>query len=161
MSLHANSKPEGNRIKWKLARGDAFTLGTLGQPLAPPVYHLCIYDEVAGVPALVASLTVAHASAWQVVGSRSLRYHDPEGVSDGVQTLNFKPGEQGSGQVNLTALGAAIPMPMAISATQFFAQDTQVLAQLINDDTSVCWSATFPTAHRNDGDHYMATWKTH
>ena len=71
-------------------------------------------------------------------------------------SAQLKTGAAGRSAVRLVAKGPYLYVPPPISATEFFAQDSRVIVQLINDETGLCWSSEFPTAIRNDGAAFKA-----
>jgi hypothetical protein len=145
-----------DKLKWKLASGDAFDQTRLGDPLTTRTYALCVYDETASTPALVAALEISPGAAWLDKSPKGLRYKDKLATEDGVVKAAFKTGTAGKTKVQLVAKGVNLPMPAPLSATQFFDQDTAVTVQMVNDETAACWTKSYATASKNDGDDFKA-----
>jgi hypothetical protein len=68
----------------------------------------------------------------------------------------FRTGTTGKTKVSIGAKGANIPMPAPASMGELFDQDTAVTVQLINDQTSTCWTSEFTSSIKNDGAQYKA-----
>ena len=124
--------------------------------MAARTYSLCIYDETASSPNLVAGLAIAPSTKWVTKDPKGFQYKDKLGTEDGVTKAKLKTGAAGKSQAQVQAKGAAIPMPAPFSMTEIFDQDTEVIVQLINDETSTCWTSAFTTNTKNDGVQFKA-----
>ena len=87
---------------------------------------------------------------------KGFAYKDKAGTEDGVTKMQLNTGAAGKSKVQVVAKGTSIPMPTPISMTEFFDQDTEVIVQLINDETSTCWTSAFTTNTKNDGVQFKA-----
>jgi len=151
-----NTNDAKDKLKWKLASGDAFDQAVLGDPMTARTYALCVYDETASTPALVASLEISPGMSWLDKSPKGLRYKDKLATEDGVIKAAFKTGAAGKTKVQLVAKGVNLPMPTPFSATNFFDQDTTVTVQMVNDETTTCWTKSYATASKNDNDDFKA-----
>jgi hypothetical protein len=135
-----------DQIKWKLQKGDAFDQLALGTPTTSRAYSLCVYDETGGVPAFVFSLTIDPSVIWDDKNPKGFSYKDSTGAQDGVTKASLKTGAATKSSVSVAAKGVNIPMPAAVSLTEFFNMDTTVTVQLVNDETGTCWTSSFTAA---------------
>jgi hypothetical protein len=49
-----------------------------------------------------------------------------------------------------------IPLPVPRSGTVYLNQDTSVVVQLVNNETSLCWTSEFTTSTKNNGVQFKA-----
>ena len=121
-------------------------------------YTLCIYDETGGVPSLATSLTIEPNLNWDDKNPKGFSYKDTAGAEDGVTKANLKTGAVEKASVSVSAKGLNIPMPAPVSLTEFFDLDTTVTVQLVNDETSTCWTSEFTAAgmKKNDPTQFKA-----
>jgi hypothetical protein len=150
--------PAKNQIKWKLQKGDAFDQNVLGDPSTSRAYTLCIYDETADVPSFVTSLAIGPSPSWDDKNPKGFRYRDTSGTQDGVIKASLKTGASEKASVSVSAKGSSIPMPVPVSGSELFDLDTTVTVQLINDETSTCWTSEFTAAgmKKNDPTQFNA-----
>ncbi len=146
-----------DKLKWKWNKGDETLQSDLGDPLAVTTYRLCVFDEVGGVPAFVAGVTVPPNGAWQDKTPKGFQYKDKARTFDGVDKIKLKPGVVGKSKAQLSAkgvnLGGVLPGP---AGAAYFQQDTRVIVQLRNEPESTCWTSEFSTFKRNDGERFKA-----
>jgi hypothetical protein len=142
-----------NVINWRWKRSGVVDTGDLGTPTVDTDYALCIYDESAGIPALVGSYVVpAGASGWRQTPG-SVRYVERSGANDGVIILKARSVRAAdSAGARFRASGSNLTLPDAFTPTERFDQDTLVFAQLVNS-TGACWHSEFGAADtaRNTG----------
>jgi hypothetical protein len=146
-----------DQVKWTLQKGDAFDQLLLGDPANARTHTLCIYDETAGVPSLVALLKIGPNPSWEDETPKGFKYKDKQGAEDGVTTALLKAGAAGKTKVSVLAKGLAVPMPAPLSLTEFFDVDSSVTVQLINDETSTCWTTEFTTVKTNTASQFKAS----
>jgi hypothetical protein len=120
-------------------------------------YSLCIYDETAGVPFLVASLTIDPSASWDEKGSKGLAYKDKAGAEAGVTKALLKTGAAGKTKVNVLAKGTNVLLPAPLSTEEFFDVDTALTVQLVNDETPFCWTSGFTAAKTNTAERFQAS----
>ncbi len=145
--------PFASQLRWKWLQGDATDLAALGDPRpnGGTSYTLCVYDEHAGVPALVSSAIIPPGDAcnsgpcWKATGSKGFKYKDDILSAGGVQTVILKAGTAGKAKIIVKAKGADLQMPSLP-----LAQDAAVVVQLKNIDGE-CWEARYSgPATKND-----------
>jgi len=149
--------PSKNQIKWKLQKGDAFGQMPLGNPITTRAYSLCIYDETSDAPALVATLTIDPNASWEDKNPKGFSYKDTTGAEDGVTKASLKTGVATKSSVSVSAKGMSIPMPVPYSLTELFNVDTALTVQLVNDETSTCWTSEFTTVKKNTAEQFKAS----
>jgi subtilisin-like proprotein convertase family protein len=146
-----------DKILWKLARGAAFEQADLGDPVGTTEYRLCIYDTSDGVASLAAELTVPpDTDLWRSKDPKGFDYKDRDGSQDGVTGVKIRTGTAGRSKLDMKAGGASLPTPPPFGGDAFFAQDPNVIVQLIASDGAACWTTIFNQATRNTGDVYKA-----
>jgi hypothetical protein len=156
-----------DKLSWKWSKGMASTLGEFGDPTAmgsTAAHTVCLYDDIATTPTLVATLEVDRAGdtcsgkpCWKVTGGGTgASFKDKAATSDGVTKMQFA-GKPGTGsKISFSAAGTnlAAVLPTPISGTEFFDQDTDVLIQLSTSESAVCWESSFATPAKNRVDQF-------
>jgi len=148
LQVSDNSKDAKDIIKWKWAKGEAFTLGDLGSPDTSTGYTLCVYDSSLGESTLASSLNITAGPPWRPAGKKGWRYKDKSGSAAGVQKMQLRSGALGKTKVLITAKGVNVPTPLPATADRLFAADPMVSVQLVST-TGRCWSVDFPNAKKN------------
>jgi hypothetical protein len=127
-------------IEWQWRRGTT-SKTELGTPTGTTDYLLCLYDESATVPALVAQARIPAGRKWSAT-AKGFRFRNPAGAPDGIRRVQLKAGN-GNASIALFGRGMALP-PRPLE------QDRRVVVQLVNTE-GTCWTAEFPSpAKRND-----------
>ena len=152
--------PLKDKLAWQWNAGEGFTQNDLGDPSTSSDYSLCIYDESGGVSSLATSLAIPAGSPhWRNNTPSGWSWSDSDAAYDGMRKLSLKTGIDGKTKVKLTASGNALPLPLPVSLSEFFDQDTVVSVQLVTSDGE-CWTSSFtsggttvnlPTAFRAAG----------
>jgi hypothetical protein len=145
-----------NQIKWKLKAAEAFDQAALGNPAMTRAYALCVYDHASGTPELVSTVRIDANASWESKDPKGYAYKDKEGLEDGVTKATLRTGLAGRSSVAVSAKGALIPMPAPLDSTHYFEQNTKVVVQLVNGETSLCWTSEFTSAIKNDGSKFSA-----
>ncbi|RMD83239.1 MAG: hypothetical protein D6815_07090, partial [Candidatus Dadabacteria bacterium] len=148
---------DGDRLKWTLKKGGAFTQGDLGAPQQTTVYLACVYDDFGSSPVLAASLRVDPSLAWKSRTPKGYRYKDPAAAQDGVRVLHVDAGAEGRTRVRLKARGRNLPLPGPAAPGTFFHVDPAVTVQLHAVGTGTCWSSSFASARRNTAEQFRAS----
>jgi YVTN family beta-propeller protein len=146
-----NRGGNSNGLTWKWLKG-AVSIPQLGDPTADTRYALCLYDESGQVPSLALSLDVPAGGScgvlpcWSALGGSNLRgyrFLDFSGQHDGAKKMLLKGGRPGRDKLRIRASGGALPLPPAVSASAYFAQQDEVTVQLVSD-AGGCWESVFP-----------------
>lgn len=156
LQVSDNPNDDFDTIKWKLSGGPALDQVELGDPAATTGYTLCVFDSSAGVPAVATHLDIAPGASWTNRDPKGLSYKDNSAASDGVTRISIKTGASGKSRISLSAKGAPLPMPTAVSGDHFFGQDPFVRVELRNDATASCWSTQFSAADKNTATSFKA-----
>jgi hypothetical protein len=156
LRLHRDPLAPGrHRLSWKWLLGDETTLADLGYGSAAE-YTLCVYEDNAGSPALLPSLTAPAAATcsggipcWRLRGSR-LYYRDRDAAHDGLTRVYLKADEEDEARASVRGRGLALPDPM-------LPLTPPLTVQLINAGGQ-CWTSTFsaPSVLLNDGATFLA-----
>ena len=80
---------------------------------------------------------------WSPLGNKGWRYHNPTGNAAGITSVKLIGGNAGKPKVQVKGKGAGLPLPAALSGSEFFDQDPSVIVQLNSSSPSACWSSTF------------------
>lgn len=135
-----------DQLTWKWARG-TIAPGALGAPDTVTPYTLCVFDHVAGTPALRLESTVPPGPGWSPSGS-GWRYKDKRGEHGGITGITLRSGV-GKGVVKLAAKGALVGVPSLPLAV-----DPRVTVQL--STSAACWEARYTTPSRHDARRFQA-----
>jgi hypothetical protein len=142
-------------LAWKWLKGDTTDVAAFGDPTTTTGYDLCLYDETAGVPALVRAIAMdpggmcSGQDCWKP-RTHGFKYANKAGTPNGVVSLFLHDGGPGTAHISLKASGLNLDLPPLP-----FQQDTKVTFQLRND-LGECWDADYSTATRNDTDNFKA-----
>jgi len=137
--------PDRDRASFSWSRGEA-VFDELGDPRARTNYALCLYDA-GGV--LIDMDISSDPLRWTARGTRGFVYRDRDAQADGATSLRLSSSTRGNASVRVRGKGNALPD--AVLPAVF-----PVTAQVLNDDTGVCFTATFATATRSDSTHLTA-----
>ena len=137
-----NSK---DKLVWKWIKGQATTLGDLGNPAGTTAYTLCLYAGTATAEATVPP----DATKWKPIGTKGFKYKDKPGTADGITKVILKSGAANKSKALVKGKGENLP-----DLTTPF--DTPVTAQLVNSSNHVCMTNTFTTAKKNETGFYKA-----
>jgi hypothetical protein len=131
---------------WKWTKGEATSVGELGDPVGATTYALCIYDETGGTPVLKSASLIPPSSAWAATG-HGFKYSDSSAAVAGIKTVLLKSGDAGKTKIIVKGQGDALDMPALP-----LSQDPQVVVQLKNTfESGHCWEARFSgPAKKND-----------
>lgn len=109
-----------------------------GNPPSHTTTFVCLYSQ----GQLVTALAIPPGARWQPVGQRGFAYEDPSGSVQGIReaTLERRTGWLAAHEtsIRLQAFGARLPdvaLPLA--------QPLDVVVQVHNDATPICWGETF------------------
>ena len=145
-----------DKLKWKFSDGQAVTQAELGNPSSDRGYALCIYDQEGSVSSRVASINVGPSALWVNKDPKGFQFKNKTGLVNGVAKVSLKPGADGESSASLMAKGIHVPMPEPVQPALYFHKDTKVIVQLINDQTSKCWTTEFSTASKNERGSFKA-----
>ncbi|MFN8544276.1 MAG: hypothetical protein U0807_08715 [Candidatus Binatia bacterium] len=155
--LQFKDKPndKSDSMLWKWLRGEATTLGNLGDPLATTSYTLCVYDESSAHPALVfetnlpAAGTCAGNPCWTSTGV-GYTYRDKDATPDGATGGLFKSGAAGDAKAQVKGKGINLNMPSLPLPLPLRAQ--------ARSSGGTCFDTTFTSAgvQKNDGQQFKA-----
>ena len=133
-----------DKLIWKWLYGQSTTEAELGAPQTARTYGLCIYT--ANGPLLGVEVPPS-ATKW--VG---FKYKDDSGAADGIQKIVLKGSAENKTKILVKGKGVNLPDPTLGSVM------APVRVQLINDETSLCFEATFDlsTITKNKVDMFKA-----
>jgi predicted outer membrane repeat protein len=149
LQIKVASDPAKNRFTLKHSRDTAaLAPADFGDPVTGGnVYQLCLYDESAGVPALLATMTVpgggtcGSKACWKA-SSKGFQFKDGAAVHDGVQQIALRTGDAGKGSVQVKGAGAGLPLPGPKAAGMpYLSADPGVTAQLHESSAGGCFES--------------------
>lgn len=138
LNAKQSAEPAKRKLIWKWLLGSATTPAELGDPLDGTAYHLCLY---AGTASAGLDIALPGGSTWKPIGDVGYKYKDLGATSDGAFKATFKSGVQNKAKLLLKARGANLDL----SALPLGVADT-LTAQLIRNDSGICWEAVYPAA---------------
>ena len=139
----------GDSLDWRWISGNA-PLREFGDPTSTTTYALCIYDAVNHVPHLAFVAQVepggfCHRSpCWSTVGSPPIGYRfvDSDGLQYGIEKLLLRDRSAARDSIIAQGGGDQLELPLPVGVDQFFAQQDNVVVQLVND-VAGCWESLF------------------
>lgn len=148
----STTNPAAATLAWRWGRGQATTVGELGDPLATTSYHLCLYDAQGGTPSLVQSIDLAPGGTcngkpcWKASGTTRTW----ASKSGPLTKLVVKAGAAGIPKITASGKGAALGVPALP-----LAKEPAVRLQLANS-AGTCFEAVFSTASVNVPTRFVA-----
>ena len=165
LSLKRGADPSRFALKWKWSKGGlTASQSAFGDPVGgSPAYTLCLYDQTGSVSSLKMGMSLAAGGicsgdkpCWKALSDKGWAYKNKTGNDDGLTQLKFKGGDPGRPSLQVSGKGASLPLPAPFGPTELFDQDTEVVIQLHASDPDACWSSTFLTHKKNDGESFKA-----
>lgn len=134
-------------FQWKWSRGPEIGYGDLGG-FADGL--LCVYDTTADACSVATKLKADSTGGWDSHPPTGWFFEGSDGNANGIRKIRLKSGEAGKSSAQLTAKGAAIPMPAPANASEMFDQDPVVTVQFFHEFANVCWQSEFAGADVNE-----------
>lgn len=113
------------KLQWKMARGPALPLVTLGDPTATTDYAICAFDRSQPTPTLLWTAAIPSGPGWKRTGSSGFtqKRKDAE-ASEGITQVTLKTGSaskftvKGRGaNLHLPSLPVAMPVTLQLQAS--------------------------------------------
>jgi hypothetical protein len=126
-----------DRVRWRIARGQASAPADLGDPTVDTDYELCVYVESGGACNLVVHPDALAGAGWRK-RANGFEFVAPAGGNpNGIRRIRLRTGADGRSQVLIRGKGdllglEALPLPA----------DAAILVQLHNG-ADRCWSTEF------------------
>jgi hypothetical protein len=152
-------------VKFKWRKGAATSMkdpAEFGDPVHTASYSLCIYHGGALLEELhvPAGGTCGSKPCWKPLRNhlqppppvlRAYKYRDKKRLTDGVLKVLLRGGTEGKAAVVFKGSGPNLPDPV-------LGLNQPVVAEVINSETSVCWSDTYSGSmiKRNDAKKFKA-----
>lgn len=148
---------ERDRLTWNWRGGTVENAGIYGDPATPggSNYALCIYDSTGGVPTFAWGGRLAAGTGWTNGGDRGFRYRERTGAADGFTSLQLRPGD-GNARIAVRGKGVELQPPDHGPSNPLLNLDTTVVVQLVNDEMSACFEATYSAARESNPDDFKA-----
>lgn len=135
-------------LAWRWLKGAATQRAEFGDPTTTTDYELCVFDETAGVPALVLEASIPAGGNWKPT-SRGYKYKDRAALAAGVSGVLLKDGAGGAASIVVKGRGDNLATPALP-----LSPDGTVTVQLLNPST--CWEASYGTNIVNDARQFKA-----
>lgn len=136
-------------LAWRWWRGANTERADFGDPLHTTAYALCAYEETSATPTLAMTIVVppggtcVKGPCWRETGP-GYAYKDPNKSNDGIKQILLRSGADGKAKIMIRGAGPDLPLPAPATATQFLDQDADVVVQLVNSESDICWEARYP-----------------
>jgi cysteine-rich repeat protein len=130
---------DSDTIVWKWGKGELTSALDFGTPHLDDAYTVCLFDETAPAPVLLAHLTAPPAGVcgggpcWRPT-STGFKYIDADLTPDGASKVLLKAGASGQSAMKFKAKGVNVPMP---------ALPLSNALRLQLQGNGECWEATF------------------
>lgn len=149
LALKSTVPTSRDSFVWHWPKGGATSTADFGDPVAGAGYELCVFDEHAGVPALVLDALIPGGGSLWSATARGYKYRDATAQHGGLRTMVLKSGAAGSSSISLSAKGGGLAMPALP-----LSQDSHVTVQLLG--TQACFEATYGTNRVNTSAQFKA-----
>ena len=142
---------KSDQVAWKWTKGQATTLGELGDPTTTDDYQLCIYGPG---PALLFSGRIpagglcSGVACWKTIPGKGYSYKDKQRTPDGMEKVSLTSGLAGAAKMSAKGKGDHLDMPALGSLA------LPIRAQL--HGAGLCWEATYSTATVNTSLQFKA-----
>jgi hypothetical protein len=134
-----------DRLEYDWLRGNFIALRDFGDPGLFTTYSICLYDTVAGEPALIGQWTIPPGpdcpadGCWRTVIDRGFQYRDVLGTRDGIREIDLFAGLPGRASIAVRGSGVNVNVPALP-----LEQDPTVIVQVKNDfEAGKCWEERF------------------
>jgi hypothetical protein len=156
-----------DKLKWKWGKGtlaETPARATFGDPVAGGTgYKLCIYDEIAGIPALAVGANIDAGGncgtkpCWSGTTTKGWKYKNKAGNAAGITGVALKGGAAGEPSVQVQGKGSMLPLS-GPAIPQYFEQDARVIVQLYGGSPMNCWAAEHGASNTklNDAEDFKA-----
>ncbi len=132
--LKDKASNKGDKLVWKLLRGEASTAADFGDPLNSTDYLMCVYDQTGATDTVIMSLEIPAGALWQSKNF-GFKYRDKQRTNDGVKVVVLKEGDEGKSVIIVKGKGVNLPMADLTSL------DLPIRVQIGNG--SECWESSF------------------
>ncbi|HSP99276.1 MAG TPA: hypothetical protein VL049_18810 [Candidatus Dormibacteraeota bacterium] len=140
----------GDKLIWRWIDGTV-PLVEFGAPTGTTFYALCIYDSIERVPVLAFAAQIepggqcGSSPCWSTIGTGQARgyvFIDSAGVQYGMRKVLLKGGRPGRDSLFAAGGGEVLALPLPVSVDNYFAQQNDVIVQMLTDGDG-CWQSTF------------------
>ncbi len=146
--LKDKSPDNGDKLVWKLLKGEATTLADFADPSASTEFELCVYDKTGGTDTVIMAMKIPGGPKWEAK-TTGFKYKDKNGQDGGVKTMLLKEGGAGKAKIIAKAKGPNLP------TADLSAIVLPLTVQLSNG--TKCWESIFDTnVLRSEADFFKA-----
>jgi hypothetical protein len=134
---------------WQWARGTRTDRFDFGNPLHTTAYALCMYEQTSATASLAMTIVIApgrtcvKGPCWKETATGFV-YKDSNESADGIKQIVLRSGEDRKAKILIRSAGSDLPLPPPATATQFLHEDAEVVVQLVNSESDICWEARYP-----------------
>jgi glucose/arabinose dehydrogenase len=139
------SDNEKDFLLWKWLKGAATNASEFGNPVTTHSYELCLYDGNGLVTSASAPADASceGGSCWRQTGS-GFKYRDSQQTPDGLQTIQLLAGADERARIVVRGKGGQLALPNLTALL------SPLTVQLVQNGSSVCWSATYSFPPNSD-----------
>lgn len=136
-------------LVWQWARGAQTDRVDFGNPLHTTAYALCMYEQTSATANLAMTIVVTpgrtcvKGPCWKETATGFV-YKDSSESADGIKQIVLRRGVDRKAKILIRGAGPDLPLPAPATATQFLHADADVLVQLVNSESDICWEARYP-----------------
>jgi hypothetical protein len=127
-----------NRLRFKIAHGDATDPADVGDPTTTSDYQLCVYT-IGSVeqPVFYFDAAAPAGASWSRTRKGGALYRRPDRAPDGLASIRIDPGADGEAKVKVTGRGPALEVPFPVGPVP----GGELTVQL--GHAGACWGASF------------------
>jgi hypothetical protein len=160
LRLNDRENADKDSLIWKLAKGEATSVGDFGDPTTTDAYAFCLFDESAAPTDLLFAADIAASGlcgsspCWRGT-AMGYKYRDGFGSSsDGIRSVQLRAGSEGRAKVSLK--GGGEKLQERLLGLPLLPLPTPLRAQL-QASNGACWESAFSTTKRNDAGSFKAS----
>ncbi len=145
LAIRRTADGSGNKLGWRIAKGEATSAADFGDPTSTTPYALCLFDGPANgsLPLMTVPVpaggTCGTKPCWKPrgtpPGTKGYDYRDAAAPSGGVVRVSLRPGDDRHARVGVKAKGTSLPLPTL--------PRNGIQVQLQTPDVGPCWEADF------------------
>ncbi len=151
--LLIKDKTDNNKDKliWKWIKGQSTATAEFADPtaVAGADYAFCLYSGP-GQTLIGHAEVPPSTTLWSPISTKGFKYKDKAGTQDSITKVLVKGSDANKSKALLKGKGAGLPdLTLPILPA-----DLPVTAQLRNNDSGICWGASFGTPIKNDAGQF-------
>ncbi len=139
-----------DKLIWKFIRGQSTSFLDFSDPTSSARYTFCLY--AGATETLVQEMSIDPTlGGWGVSGGSKYGYFDPQGLQDGAYKIKLRPSGVNRTKILVKGRGLNLGDPLYRPVLPL-----PVKAQLVNEQTGICWEGTYNYPFKNNPDLFRA-----